>query len=50
MSQLKEYLSLPSTIWKIIVGIFSLGIVWSTMNNRIADVEAKVKTIESLDL
>ena len=36
---MKEWLSQPWTIWKIVVFIFGLGAIWSSLNYRISALE-----------
>lgn len=40
----------PETIISICVFIFSLGWIWATLNNRIKDLEIKMKEIDSIDI
>ena len=46
MQKIREYLSNPATRISFIVFVFWLGIVWATMNMRIAAVENDVREIQ----
>lgn len=48
--KMKEWLSQPWTIWKIIVFIFWLGAIWSSLNYRINALEEFQKEVDVLDL
>ncbi len=40
----------PATMISIIVFIFSLWWVWATLNNRIKELEMKMKEIDAIDI
>lgn len=50
MSTLKEYLLQPTTIYKIIVWIFFLWMVWTNLNTSVAECKDRITKIEALDL
>lgn len=50
MQEIKEYIKQPSTIWKIIVWLFMLGMVWANLMNEISAVKTDVVELKSLNL
>ena len=50
MSTLKEYLLQPTTIYKIIVWMFFLWMVWTNLNTSVAECKDRIAKIEALDL
>lgn len=49
-SQFLMRLQEPATMISIIVFVFSLWGVWATLNNRIKDLETKMKEINVVDI
>lgn len=47
---LTERLTQPETIISIVAFIFSLWWVWATLNNRIKELELKMKEIDAIDI
>lgn len=45
-----DRVSQPATMISIIVFVFSLGGIWATLNNRLKDLESKVKEINVVDI
>ena len=50
MTGLGQRLQEPETIITIIAFVFSLGWVWATLNNRIKELEMKMKEIDAIDI
>ena len=49
-SQFLQRLQEPATMISIIAFIFSLWWVWATLNNRIKELEMKMKEIDAIDI
>lgn len=47
---LTQRLSEPETIISIVAFIFSLWWIWATLNNRIKELEMKMKEIDAIDI
>lgn len=50
MKAVFEYIKKPETVWKVLVAVFALWVIYATLNNRISNVEQKIQAIENLDL
>jgi len=50
MKQVFDYLRRPETIWKIIVWLVFLWIMWANMNNKWDNIDKRMDKIESIDI
>lgn len=50
MNSFVEYISNPAVIVEAVVFIFTLGVTWSNLNNKIKDTERRLQKLEELDL
>lgn len=49
-SQFLMWIQEPATMISIIAFVFSLWWVWATLNNRIKELEMKMKEIDAIDI
>jgi fumarate reductase subunit C len=50
MTSFVDYIANPAVIIEAVVFIFTLGVTWSNLNNKIANLERRVQKLEELDL